>query len=374
MEKENGSARPPAAERVVPMSTSMTLDPDQAVAGPPPSYSSLVIIPSNYEVSDESIFPDAMELSEQSRTPSPHDEIVADAELGETMETQQILTPKACPKTELGLFRNEVEVLKEFRAHCIPWFNGYKDKEEQWGSVLIAVRRLKQQRTGDKLLAYLKNRPISQGSYKLDIPATWDMLKTNDLVDAIGQIKSSDKHSKIHKAYAQMRLFKVVNDKVDGGLVKALNPGEHLSDHLIVINNMAEKKAGMASEKIKKGLRGELKHGYQAGRRWQSVCNWFGGPATVLVLVTASRTDEGFECCVSIADKVSDIGNSFIDKHWSFAQLEVLEYMADFLPSIQGLIERLGEGALEEYCRHGNLSAEWVARISDPTSKVEDGD
>lgn len=70
------------------------------------------------------------------------------------------------------------------------------------------------------------------------------------------------------------------------------------------------------------------------------------------------------------ADYAVGIGSSYIDSSWVKFQFDVLAHVALFLPSIQGLIHRLGSEALEIYCRQGNFTSELKSRIPDPD--VED--
>ena len=60
-----------------------------------------------------------------------------------------------------------------------------------------------------------------------------------------------------------------------------------------------------------------------------------------------------------------EIGKWYVSNRWTNFQRRCLAYIAEFLPSIRGLVNVLGDDALEEYCRHGCLDKDRIVMIED---------
>ena len=61
---------------------------------------------------------------------------------------------------------------------------------------------------------------------------------------------------------------------------------------------------------------------------------------------------------------MSGIGNSNVTKDWTAFQRVCVEVISAYLPSITGLVELLGEAALEDYCRHGFLEQDKLDAVA----------
>ena len=61
---------------------------------------------------------------------------------------------------------------------------------------------------------------------------------------------------------------------------------------------------------------------------------------------------------------MTGIGNSYVTKDWTVFQRVCVEVISAYLPSITGLVELLGETALEDYCRHGFLEQDKLDAVA----------
>lgn len=227
-------------------------------------------------------------VENQDTVSPPTGEVTSDIEdrMLQPVKSTAIPKPEMNSETEKGLFSGAPEILDQFRAQCRSW-SYYGDRDRQMDDVFFACRRLGLNRNGKKLSAYLSERPSAQDSNNIEIPTTWTMDNAKDLVNAIQQIRNSDEHAKIHKAFAQMRLYDIVQKQVKSGLVKIKTKSKRVAKHLVVLDDMARAKVPTASETRKDQVSAEHQRAYHAGKRWVDVCQSFGGSSTVLVFVTS---------------------------------------------------------------------------------------
>ena len=61
---------------------------------------------------------------------------------------------------------------------------------------------------------------------------------------------------------------------------------------------------------------------------------------------------------------MTGVGNTYVTKDWTAFQRVCVEVISAYLPSITGLVEVLGEAALEDYCRHGFLEQEKLDAVA----------
>ncbi|KAG8526427.1 uncharacterized protein KY384_000020 [Bacidia gigantensis] len=214
--------------------------------------------------------------------------------------------------------------------------------------VLDQFAKLWLQRKGAKLYEYLADRKESKGQADFDLPSTWDMDDPIDLLKAIDIIRGTGFHYKIHKAFAQMTLARLV-EKESEDYCDIRHPSSRhnmkLAPHLCVLENIAVQESPHMSETGLKAKEGELKNAYRQGKRWLEVCEEFGGSGAVLVFVTVK------------------ISPSTIVKDFRDSQFDFFLHLAEKLPTITSLIKSLGENALEQYCRFGNLPQEIRAAL-----------
>ncbi|KAL8779989.1 MAG: hypothetical protein Q9213_006678 [Squamulea squamosa] len=163
----------------------------------------------------------------------------------------------------------------------------------------------------------------------------------------ISGVNESD--AKLHGIYGQLRLVDSIDRKVKEGythemydniqdIAKAELPSFYISE---MAYKMCKGQSRNDKEKTERKLRSER----NAGIQWLKIMNSLWGIGIVFVFVFAkiSRTalTEGF--------------GSF--------QHACLAYVISELPSIQNLVQCLGDNALEDFCRNGRLSKEIEVKI-----------
>jgi len=188
---------------------------------------------------------------------------------------------------ELGITLGSPAIIGPIKDHCLSWseWAGHQHRESNIDDILNVCTRFNFDIAKYKLLQYLKGRPALTGieTPATPIPSTWDMYETADIVNALQIIGSSDKHGKIHRAYAQMKLFHMVEAKPAGAVV-VRNAGKHVSEHLIYLESLAKRKA--ATVAMQDTMEKRYTAAYFAGKKWSEVASWFGGVGSVLVFVT----------------------------------------------------------------------------------------
>ena len=75
---------------------------------------------------------------------------------------------------------------------------------------------------------------------------------------------------------------------------------------------------------------------------------------------------------------MTGIGTSYVTKDWTVFQRVCVKVISAYLPSITGLVELLGEAALEDYCRNGFLEQDKLDAVAafkgyrPPVTETED--
>ena len=103
-------------------------------------------------------------------------------------------------------------------------------------------------RVKKELLRYLEDRKAVPGS-RIEIPSTWNMTDPGEIFGALKTITSKSWDAKIRRAYAQMKLYYSVNEKIASGF-KPVNHG-HFYDERDYLHELGLRAAGKVSDKEK---------------------------------------------------------------------------------------------------------------------------
>ena len=196
-------------------------------------------------------------------------------------------------EVEKGLVRGVEKIRKYVMKECLSFSESYRAKKgcepaKELRKLFPMFQKLPFEIVKDKLLVELGSRIMVPGQ-KTAIPSTVDLFNPSDILDALQCIKMTTINAKVNRAYGQMRLFKSVQSKIDGGYVpdNALTHG--VAAHMSILSKMACRSAGNVSEKERRERRHSFDYEYDAGKRWVDVTKWFGGDGIVLILVTAGE-------------------------------------------------------------------------------------
>ena len=185
---------------------------------------------------------------------------------------------------EVGITMCTPEVIEVFKAQCRQW-SKHPDGERHVDAVFRACGALQFEHAQEILLEYLEERQM-EDTFTMKMPATWNMSNEDEIMDAVGSFEDSEDHFKIHKIFAQMNLFSLVQSKQRSpGFAKG--KGTRVAEYKVVLHEMSRAGARGRSDEKKKRRQAKAERAYAGGQRWHSVCEWFGGPGTVLVFVTA---------------------------------------------------------------------------------------
>ena len=265
---------------------------------------------------------------------------------------------------EVGITSGFPAVIAPIKTHCMR-FSSHRYRESHIDDILSVCTRLNFDIVKHKLLGYLAGRPEPTSRPKAATTplSTWEMHDPMEIVKALQIIGSDDQHSKVHRVFAQMRLYDMVKSKSESnGILTSQGSGKHVSGHLIVLENLAKRRAGDDSIAAQESMERRYTTSYFAGKRWSELAAWFDGVGIVLVFITSSRCST---CRISASrtNLSLGIGNSYVESGWNEFQRDCLKYIADFLPSIKRLARRMGADVLDEYCRLGNLSEDLTGEI-----------
>ncbi len=188
---------------------------------------------------------------------------------------------------EIGITMGSPAVLALIRVDCLSWqgWHDYKHRKSNLDDIFNICTRFNFDIVKHKLLRYLTSRPAptSSDTPATPIPSTWNMSKTVDIVNALQIIGSNDKHAKIHRAYAQMKLFAMVNANTTSAIV-VKGTGKHISERLIYLEVLARREA--ATDSMQESMEKQYVAAYSAGKRWSELVEWFGGIGSILIIVT----------------------------------------------------------------------------------------
>ena len=128
-----------------------------------------------------------------------------------------------------------------------------------------------------------------------ETPATWTMSEPRQVLGALRTIGTKCNDVQTHRAFAQMKLCLLVQQKLKSGY-KSISSGRGKlrKPEMIYLEELARGEAGTVSDDEVKAKFEGYRSEYKAGRRWLKVAEWFGGPGIVLVFITAgtSRFDQ----------------------------------------------------------------------------------
>ena len=194
-------------------------------------------------------------------------------------------------EVERGLVRGVEKIREYVMRECLCFSESCRAKkwykpEEELRKLLPTFQKLPFEIVKNKLLVELESRIMVPGQ-KTAIPSTVDLFNPSDILDALQCIKMTTINAKVNRAYGQMRLFKSVQGKINGGYVldNALTHG--VAAHTSILAKMACLSAGNVSEKERSERRHSFDYEYDAGKKWVDVTKWFGGEGIVLIFVTA---------------------------------------------------------------------------------------
>lgn len=114
------------------------------------------------------------------------------------------------------------------------------------------------------------------------------MHNSLEIGDALKLITSNDEHSMVHRVFAQMRLFDVVQTQTKTTILKTKGSGRHVAEHLIVLEEMAKKVAGKEPLTLRAKIETRYASAYLAGKRWRQLVDSYGGDGIVLIFITRS--------------------------------------------------------------------------------------
>ena len=217
--------------------------------------------------------------------------------------SQEIISTNDATKTqtptiyevEKGLVRGLEKIRNYVMRECL-CFSGscrIKNPAKELRKLFPMFQKLPFEIVKDKLLVELGSRIMVPGQ-KTAISSTVDLFNPSDILDALQCIKMTTINAKVNRAYGQMRLFKSVQGKINGGYVpdNALTHG--VAAHTSILAKMACRSAGNVSEKERNERRHSFDYEYDVGKKWVDVTKWFGGEGIVLIFVAAGEWNQSF--------------------------------------------------------------------------------
>ena len=195
-------------------------------------------------------------------------------------------------KREVGIIRRDPKVIAPIEDHCCQtlveaskWRSSNPKKEI--GQLLSDIEQLEFLFAKDQLVKYLNNRQAKLG-IQSETPATWTMSEPQQILGALRAIRTICDDAQIHRAFGQMKLCLLVQEKLKSGYQPiSSGKGKTRLPETNYLEELARKEADTVSEaEIEAKFRDYMSE-HQAGKRWLQVAEWFGGPGIVLVFITA---------------------------------------------------------------------------------------
>ena len=195
-------------------------------------------------------------------------------------------------RREIGIIRRDPQIIAPIEDHCCKaqggeWGCYSGNPKKQLNELLNTLEQLDFHFAKDRLVRYLNNRQAKMGMQP-ETPATWTMSEPQHVLGALRTLGAISDDTHIHRAFAQMRLYLLVQQKLQSGH-KPIHSGKgkaRLPEN-IYLEELARREAGPVSEEEIEASYHDYHTEYQAGRRWLEVADWFGGPGVVLVFITA---------------------------------------------------------------------------------------
>ena len=198
-------------------------------------------------------------------------------------------------KREVGIIRRDPTVIAPIENHCRKILVDASNRrsgnpKREMGELLSDIEQLDFLFAKDRLVTYLNNRQAKLGM-QTETPATWTMSEPQQVLGALRTIGMICDDAHIHRAFAQMKLYLLVQQRLESGY-KPISSGKGKPRHAETnyLEELARSEAGPVSEdEVEAKIRDYLSQ-HKAGKRWLQVADWFGGPGIVLVFITAGTS------------------------------------------------------------------------------------
>ena len=200
---------------------------------------------------------------------------------------------------EVGIIRRDPTIIAPIENHCYIFLDNASDRhpgnpKNEVGQLLNSIKQLDFLFAKDQLVKYLTDRQAKMGMQP-ETPATWTMSEPRQVLGALRTIGTKCDDVQTHRAFAQMKLCLLVQQKLKSGY-KSISSGKGKlrKPEMIYLEELARGEAGTVSDDEVRAKFEGYRSEYKAGRRWLKVAEWFGGPGIVLVFITAgtSRFDK----------------------------------------------------------------------------------
>ncbi|KAL8898353.1 MAG: hypothetical protein Q9207_006747 [Kuettlingeria erythrocarpa] len=216
--------------------------------------------------------------------------------------------------------------------------NGLKD-------LFLLCQKLNFDIVKHKILEFAEQREKKPSS-RAQIVDLADNAEPTAIFHAIQVSAANEADAKLHRVFGQIQLVKSITRKLDNGYqVKTLSYLRNRDDASYLLQEMAKEVYEGELPETQKRTKARLDREYQAGRHWLKMIKRLGGMGAVLVFVFAEIS------CHAIANDYNDF------------QRASLAHIFDRLPSIKALIVSIGDHALEDFCRRGQLDVKTVDSI-----------
>ena len=195
-------------------------------------------------------------------------------------------------KREIGIIRRDPQIIAPIENHCCKaqggeWNCCSGNPKKELTELLNTLEQLDFHFVKDRLVRYLNNRQAKMG-IQPETPATWTMSEPQHVLGALRTLGAICDDTHIHRAFAQMRLYLLVQQKLESGHKPIYSgKGKARLPENIYLEELARREAGPVSKEEIEASYHDYHSEYQAGRRWLEVADWFGGPGIVLVFITA---------------------------------------------------------------------------------------
>lgn len=133
----------------------------------------------------------------------------------------------------------------------------------------------------DQVLASLINF-LRTPTKSVDIPLSCDVQDPSEILRILRKIDRFVQEPKTHKAFAQMRLFGIIETKVEK---------EKYSGYQQVIDGLARNDVGSDASKDFKEKVTRYRTNYHAGRKWLEVSESFGGTGIVFIFIVTGMLE-----------------------------------------------------------------------------------
>ncbi|KAL8683533.1 MAG: hypothetical protein Q9224_006677 [Gallowayella concinna] len=254
---------------------------------------------------------------------------------------------------EIAIRKRDKDILQELKDHfkeqILPKYKNIVHLEkvnDRISEVFDLCPRLNFARLRSDLLSFAEQRqrnPISRTHVSnLDANAE-PMAIFNAIAVSVGD--ASD--ARLVRIYGQINLWKSIERKIKENHVPRYltsTPSSKPSASFY-IDDLADRLCKGAVQDTKIEKRNQLHKEHKAGKQWIQLIHDFGGSGVIFIFVFAELG-----------------GHKFAHGYNDF-QRDCLTHILSQLPSIKTLANQIGNSALADFCRHGQLSAEVIERV-----------